>query len=207
MLTKCTCIVLWRYTLFFWFTEPGLHLSRIFADFYKTCIVWESPTAPLNVLIFRWKGNFGSVGAPCQWTPQTSSIQNLALQVGQGTLLDNQVSGLCWSWRLANHRPRQERHHMGLQKHCWQPDSLSAPSVWQSLTNLVFAGTCIQPIQGSISCPMGSVYGWLRSTCALNVSRKSSLIVWWITTLAEFLMGAWSFSLSSAYSVELSLIS
>ncbi|KAG7241941.1 hypothetical protein INR49_024688 [Caranx melampygus] len=38
-------------------------------------------------------------------------------KVGQGTLLDNQVSGLCWSWRLANHRPRQDRHHMGLQKH------------------------------------------------------------------------------------------
>ena len=75
---------------------------------------------------------------------------------------------------------------MGLQKHCWQSDSVStpvtqthshslssslthtltltvshalshtiSPSVWQSLTNFVLAGTCIQPIQGSISCVWG----------------------------------------------------
>jgi len=57
----------------------------------------------------------------------------------------------------------------------------------------------------SCTCPLGSVYCWLRSTWALNVSRKSSLMVWWITTLGEFLMGALSLSLSSAYSVEMSL--
>lgn len=70
--------------------------------------------------------HFNIVG---QWTIQTSSMQNLALHVGQGTLLDNQVWGLCWSWRLANHRPKQKRHHMGLQKHCWHSDSLSIPVV------------------------------------------------------------------------------
>lgn len=55
------------------------------------------------------------------------------------------------------------------------------------------------------TCPCGRAYGWLRSTWALNVSKKSSLSVWWITTLGEFLMGDRSFSRSSAYSVELSL--
>ncbi|TNN43004.1 hypothetical protein EYF80_046801 [Liparis tanakae] len=105
-------------------------------------------------------------GGDGERTAQMSSIQNVALQVGQGTLLDNQVSGLCWSWRLANHRPRQDRHHMGLQKHCWHSDSLPAP---------------------------------------MNTQQKSSLMVWWITTLGEFLMGALSLSLSSAYSVEMSL--
>lgn len=142
----------------------------------------------------------------CQWIIQTSSMQNLALHVGQGALLDNQVSGCCWSWRLANHRPKQKRHHMGLQKHCWHSDSLSTPDVWQSLTNFVFAGTRMQPIQGSNSCPLGSEYCWLSSAWALKVSRKSSLIVWWITTFGEVLMGALSFSLKSVYSVELRLI-
>lgn len=64
----------------------------------------------------------------CHRTAQTSRIQNLALQVGQGTLLDNHVSGLCSSRRLANHRPRHSRHHMGLQKHCWQSESSMSAS-------------------------------------------------------------------------------
>lgn len=55
------------------------------------------------------------------------------------------------------------------------------------------------------TCPWGRAYGWLRSTWALNVSKKSSPSVRWITTLGEFLMGARSFSRSSAYSAELSL--
>lgn len=78
----------------------------------------------------------------CQRTIQMSSIQNLALQVGQGTLLDNHVSGLSWSWRLANHRPRQDRHHMGLQKHCWQSDSLSAPVRWKASHSHVNTHAC-----------------------------------------------------------------
>lgn len=110
-------------------------------------------------IITRRKVIWISMGVNGQRTMQMSSIQNVALQVGQGTVLDNQVSGLCWSWRLANHRPRQDRHHMGLQKHFWHSDSLSTPSVWHSLTSLVLAGTCIQPIQGSISCALRSVYG------------------------------------------------
>lgn len=46
---------------------------------------------------------------------QTSKMQNLARQVGQGTWLESQVSGCCWSCRLANHFPMQVRHHMGRQ--------------------------------------------------------------------------------------------
>lgn len=111
--------------------------------------------------------------------------------------------------------------------------SVVLPASWQSMTSLAFAGTCMQPIQGSNSCvrtqhmltdwlthlstghnlmnaavctcPWGRAYGWLRSTWALNVSKKSSPSVRWITTLGEFLMGARSFSRSSAYSAELSL--
>lgn len=193
-------------------------------------------------------------------TAHTSRIQNLALHVGQGTLLDNHVSGVCSSRRLANHRPRHNRHHMGLQWHCWQSESSSSVSVTDSnhtgvvtraymnppkknnqrsftcfvakhdqfgvCWNLHAADTglyllCTHTAHASDSshlstghnlmnaakctCPRGRTYGWLRSTWALNVSKKSSLSVWWITTLGEFLMGARSFSRSSAYSVELSL--
>lgn len=52
---------------------------------------------------------------PAQRTVRTSRMQKRARQVGQGTRLASQVSGRCWSWRLANHLPMQVRHHMGRQ--------------------------------------------------------------------------------------------
>jgi len=88
---------------------------------------------PLHIIL-RGKGHSGSGFVSGHRTTQMSNMQNLALQVGQGTLLDNQVSGLCWSWRLANHRPRHVRHHMGLQKHCWHSES-SAPETQISWTD------------------------------------------------------------------------
>ncbi len=46
---------------------------------------------------------------------QTSSIQNVALHVGQGLRLDIHVSGADWSCRLAYHLPMHSRHHIGRQ--------------------------------------------------------------------------------------------
>lgn len=44
-------------------------------------------------IIYKKKNQF--IFGCSQRTTQMSSIQNLALHVGQGTLLDSQVSGLC----------------------------------------------------------------------------------------------------------------
>jgi hypothetical protein len=46
---------------------------------------------------------------------ETSSKQNLLLQVGQGHFELNQVSGRFLSCLIANHFPRQVKHHIGLQ--------------------------------------------------------------------------------------------
>lgn len=47
-----------------------------------------------------------------------SSMQNVALHMGQGARAAIHPSGLCWSCLAANHLLMQDRHHMGLQKHC-----------------------------------------------------------------------------------------
>ena len=69
--------------------------------------------------IQRGHEHFSSTPAVCFHyhlpTKHTSSIQNFALQVGQGEVLANHPSGWCWSWRLANHLPIQSIHHIGRQ--------------------------------------------------------------------------------------------
>lgn len=77
---------------------------------------------------------------------QTSSMQNFDLQVGHGDWLDIHDDGLSWSCRLAYHFPMQSIHHIGLQKHSLQPFS---PSDSQFFCSLMFAKTCMQPMQCS----------------------------------------------------------